>query len=247
MINSNSTATGYVSTDNYNWSIGTGVTLTTGPDADTLVTGTNIVSTTSTTISADALSNRFIMDANNNYINNLMDVVKKEKEKKRMMYHSHDAFLTKHEQICYGNDALVVSYLLPEIKDVKIIKRDEKDIGVIITFSDDSIEKAVVTGDDTFNLEYGITICLFKRMLADLYTVNGHETGVYNKLVEHVLKEMKKKDKERKEAEEKAKAEAEKERKFIEKKRRAKARRERKKIDALADAIARAMKKNSEN
>lgn len=244
MVNSNSTATGYISTDNYistdKWSIGTSVTNTT-ISTGALTTGTDVVSTTSTTISADALANRFAIDAP------VKEEKKNKNKNKRMRYHSHDAFSSKHEQICYGTDTLVVSYLLPEIKDVKIIKRDEKAIGVIITFSDDSIEKAVVTGDDTFNLEYGITICLFKRMLADLYTVKGHETGVYNKLVEHVLKEMKKKDKERKEAEEKAKAEAEKERKFIEKKRRAKARRERKKIDVLADAIAKAMNKLNNN
>jgi hypothetical protein len=87
--------------------------------------------------------------------------------------------------------------IIPHIKDVQVIK----DRVVIVSFADDSQEKAVLDSADTFSLEQGISICITKKMLS--MGTNGNGSSAYNKLINHCLKVYENSRK----AEEKAKAE----------------------------------------
>lgn len=59
--------------------------------------------------------------------------------------------------------------IIPHIKDVQVIK----DRVVIVSFADDSKEKAVLDSADTFSLEQGISICITKKMLSMQTNGNG--------------------------------------------------------------------------
>lgn len=87
--------------------------------------------------------------------------------------------------------------IIPHIKDVQVIK----DRVVIVSFADDSQEKAVLDSADTFSLEQGISICITKKMLS--METNGNGSSAYNKLIHHCLKVYENSRK----TEEKAKAE----------------------------------------
>ena len=86
--------------------------------------------------------------------------------------------------------------IIPHIKNVQVIK----DRVVIVSFADDSKEKAVLDSADTFSLEQGISICITKKMLS--MQTRGNGSSAYNKLINHCLKVYENNRK----AEEKAKA-----------------------------------------
>ena len=92
---------------------------------------------------------------------------------------------------CYinenGNTAL--HDLIPDIVNVEVLKDNNKDVGVKIEFNDGTFTKSVIAGDDKFDLEMGISICITKKML-DMHT-NGNGSSVYNKLVDYAVKVMK--------------------------------------------------------
>lgn len=96
--------------------------------------------------------------------------------------------------------------IIPHIKDVQVIK----DRVVIVSFADDSQEKAVLDSADTFSLEQGISICITKKMLS--METNGNGSSAYNKLINHCLKvyENSRKTEEKAKAEEQAAKEKEK-------------------------------------
>ena len=94
--------------------------------------------------------------------------------------------------------------VMPDIKDVKIIFGNEGEPrGVIVYFEDGTEQKAVCSGDDIFNFETGISICVTKKLL-DKRT-DGHGHSVYNKIIEHAVKVYEHKEAKK----EKVKAEAE--------------------------------------
>ena len=68
--------------------------------------------------------------------------------------------------------------LFPEITDVSVLN----DSVVIVTFKDGSEEKAVLSGEDTFSIEQGVSICFTKKLISTFTGCNG--SSVYNKLVE---------------------------------------------------------------
>lgn len=71
---------------------------------------------------------------------------------------------------------------LPEIIDVEVINN----CVTVVTFSDGTKEKAVLDKADTFNLEQGISICITKKLLAQITGCGG--TKVYNGLIKRAIK-----------------------------------------------------------
>lgn len=173
--------------------------------------------------------------------------VTKSKKQPRMIYGAN-TYGKGFRTIRYGVSMKDSCYVMPEISDVRHIINKGEVIGVEVKFADCTKQKAICSPNDTFNLEQGITICLFKKILEDgMVAFNvfykGRGTSIYNKLVNHALKVMERRIK----AEEKAKKEEvkkkEQEQRFIEKKRRAderKAKREsEQRIYEMAEAIRR--------
>lgn len=74
---------------------------------------------------------------------------------------------------------------LPEIIDVEVINN----CVTVVTFSDGTKEKAVLDKADTFNLEQGISICITKKLLAQITGCGG--TKVYNGLIKRAIKKHK--------------------------------------------------------
>lgn len=100
--------------------------------------------------------------------------------------------------------------LMPDISDFKIINNSV----IITTFTDESVEKATLNSCDTFDLEQGIAVCMFKKLFSSISDGNG--SSIYNKFVEYGIKSFKsismlefkaETDKQRKIAEAKSKAE----------------------------------------
>lgn len=76
----------------------------------------------------------------------------------------------------------ICKYGLPEIIDVEVINN----CVTVVTFSDGTKEKAVLDKADTFNLEQGISICITKKLLAQITGFGG--TKVYNGLIKRAIK-----------------------------------------------------------
>ena len=137
--------------------------------------------------------------------------------------------------IAYASDIII-----PRIEDVQSINNKV----VIVKFADGTTEKAVLSDDDTFSLEQGISICITKKILNKvLKGANG--SSAYNKLVDYGLNVYKDKEKNAKKKAEDEKKAKEAEQKRIEKihkkraKRKAKLREEQ--IEIQAEAYRRAM------
>ncbi len=95
--------------------------------------------------------------------------------------------------------------LFDEVKDITLIKeKNGRECGVIIDFKNGNRQKAVCVGEDEFNLEVGITICLTKY-LAEAYFHAKNGSATYNKAVEKCVKFLDKKDLKKREEEEKEK------------------------------------------
>lgn len=91
-----------------------------------------------------------------------------------------------HDQIHRGKITIL-------LKEVKIITNEEDvAIGVKITFGNGDVQKSICSEDDVFNLEYGITICLFKELLKLMGSHN--ESRDYNNMVRDVLKQCEKQE-----------------------------------------------------
>ena len=124
--------------------------------------------------------------------------------------------------------------LFDEVKDITLIKeKNGQARGVIIDFKNGSRQKAVCVGEDKFNLEIGITICLTKY-LAEVCFHAKNGSAIYNKAVEKCVKFLDKKDLKKREEEEKEKRIKAAKAKRAEKKAR---REERKKNAARKEAI----------
>lgn len=224
------------------------VTVTTTPNTHGLW-HTDTITTNTITINAD---NLYPICAGEDYqtkTNKESEDKKVTKTKKQpRMFYNANTYGMNFRTIRYGTSVKDSCYIMPEISDVRHITNKNDVIGVEIKFADNTKQKAICSPNDTFNLEQGITICLFKKILENgLVAVNslckGRGTSIYNKLVNHALKVMERRIK----AEEKAKKEEaekkEKEQRFIEKKRRADARRAKReaeqRINEMAEAIRR--------
>lgn len=92
--------------------------------------------------------------------------------------------------------------LIPDIKDIIV----HNNYVVIVEFVDGTKEKAVLHPDDNFSTEYGIMICITKKLLGGS---SSDGANIYNKLSEYALNVLKKKEKQKaKEAADKAERKA---------------------------------------
>lgn len=82
-----------------------------------------------------------------------------------------------NEKVFLGSD-----YIMPDIKDVRILTDGNENTGVAVTFTDNTTMKAILNRDehDVFSLEQGISICITKKLLA-MKSKNGE--SLYNKIV----------------------------------------------------------------
>lgn len=201
------------------------------------------VSTYITNINTDG----YTITASYNTYNPISTYISKlDNDLKPRMFYQAKTHGRQYRTIRFGRSKETSIYLMPEFSDVRIIRNKEGfSIGVEIDFADGTKQKAICMPDDTFNLEQGITICLFKKMLTydGCYIEEQYVTGVYNKLVKHAIKirnERIKAEEEAKKAEEEAKLQ---EQRFQEKRRKAKIRQAKRKserrINELAEAIRR--------
>lgn len=74
-------------------------------------------------------------------------------------------------------------YYIPRIVDVQIIKERV----VVIYFADGTEEKAILSEDDSFSFEQGISICLMKKMFS-LSSRRNQGSSMYNKLINYAKK-----------------------------------------------------------
>ena len=136
---------------------------------------------------------------------------------------------------------IVTDAVIPEIEDVQSIN----DKVVIVKFADGTSEKAVLSENDTFSLEQGVSICITKKILNKMLK-GANSTSAYNKLVDYGLKVYDNKQKEIKEAIAAKQAEKEAEQKRIEKIRKKRAKHKAKlreeQIEIQTEAYRRAMK-----
>ena len=90
-----------------------------------------------------------------------------------------------------SNDNGEFDIVMPGIKDVNVIFDDDSIArAVVMTFSDGTTERAKVCNGDAFNFEYGISICITKKLISMRLNKNmaTHSTSVYNKLVKYATK-----------------------------------------------------------
>lgn len=130
-----------------------------------------------------------------------------------IIFRNNAANVEKNKLICqdgaiYAHDALPwsgngVTYIMPDIAHINVIENGGEKKVVIVTFVDGTEEKAVLSNEDTFNLETGISICLTKKLLS--FKQGDAGSTLYNKLIKHALKiyENQIKEKDKKEKEEK--------------------------------------------
>ena len=240
---------------------GTVTSVTIAPDTDFLIDYDNPYSYTTNTDTITMKVRPLHIDRNGNTvtidaIKNAIENSNKESEDKKVtetkkqprMFYNANTYGKQFRTIRYGTSMKDSWYIMPEISDVKHITNKNNVIGVEIKFADNTKQKAICSPNDAFNLEQGISICLFKKILEDgLVTSSllhkGRGTGIYNKLVNHAIKVMERRIKAEEKAEKKEAERKLKEQRFIEKKRRAeerKAKREsEQRISEMAEAIRR--------
>lgn len=116
-----------------------------------------------------------------------------------------------------------------EIVDYKVIN----DTVVIVTFADNTTEKAVCNKNDTYDFERAIEICICKKKFGG--------TKAYNSAIKNALRQVKAvDDKKKKEAEDKELAER-REAKIAKRKAKRKAQRRQQRIDDMSEAFLKAM------
>lgn len=81
------------------------------------------------------------------------------------------------------NNNIVFRRIMPDIKDVVINDEDGTSV-VIVEFCDGTSERAVLSKEDTFNFEQGISVCITKKLLS-MVCPNGN--GLYNKIIKRAM------------------------------------------------------------
>lgn len=152
----------------------------------------------------------------------------------------------KNIQVVYEgiNGSMRSAYFMSQIKDWKVVPNEENPRGIVMYFMDGTSERVVTRGEDKFDLDVGIQMCLFKKMISE--RTNGNGSSVMNKLVLHAKKVKKNNERflEKTEAEE-----AERKRvraNMIAKKQRRAARRKKEQVEMMAEAYRKAMDSKSE-
>lgn len=143
------------------------------------------------------------------------------------------------------NGGMISASFMSQIKDYKVIPNEENPRGLVMYFMDGTSERVVTRGEDKFDLDVGIQMCLFKKMISE--RTNGNGSSVMNKLVLHAKKVKKNNERFLEKA---AAEEAERKRvraNLIAKKQRRAARRKKEQVEMMAEAYRKAMGATSEN
>lgn len=101
-----------------------------------------------------------------------------------------------------SNNVIINLDVMPDIVDVKTIEKEGKVKVVTVYFADGTNEKAILSDEDTYSLEQGISICITKKLLSD--KTAGYGSAVYNKIIKRATKVM---DENKKRAEKEREAE----------------------------------------
>jgi len=79
-------------------------------------------------------------------------------------------------------DLIITTRLMPDIVNVREVENVDRKV-VIVDFADNTKTKAVLCPGDTYSFEQGMSICIMKRVLAEITGGNG--SAIYNKLIKH--------------------------------------------------------------
>lgn len=106
--------------------------------------------------------------------------IKIPKEAKTVLFSDFNNDLTAVAKL---NNNIVFRKIMPDIKDVVINDGDGTSV-VIVEFCDGTSERAVLSKEDTFNFEQGISVCITKKLLS-MICPNG--SGLYNKIIKRAM------------------------------------------------------------
>lgn len=129
----------------------------------------------------------------------------------------------------------IISSVRVSIKDYKVINNKV----VIVTFTDNTTEKAICSPEDTFDLERAIEICVCKKIFGG--------TKSYNDTIKDALKQVAAIDKQKKTDAEEAERIIKKKQKDIQRKIRRRERIRQECIDIQAEAYLKAMQMYNKN
>lgn len=98
-----------------------------------------------------------------------------------------DNFLNPNRKMAEKNGSIYIGnrLIMPSVKEIKVLRSKDKDVGIKVIFSDDSIEKAICDKEDVFSYDYGLAICIMKKLFS--YMSNSDKfTGTYyfNKIMD---------------------------------------------------------------
>lgn len=98
-------------------------------------------------------------------------------------------------------------YIIPELQllDVKLIYDGVDPIGIQCKWEHDIVTKSIIQGDDVFDLETGLIVCIAKAWLAYTHEVSKSGNNVLYAYVKQALRILKKNDDKEKEEREKKK------------------------------------------
>lgn len=98
-----------------------------------------------------------------------------------------DFFLNPNRKMSEKNGSIYIGsrLIMPSVKEIKVLRSKDKDVGIKVVFSDDSIEKAICDKEDVFNYDYGLAICIMKKLFSCISNSDKF-TGTYyfNKIMD---------------------------------------------------------------
>lgn len=125
--------------------------------------------------------------------------------------------------------SISTKYIMPDIKDITVYNYNT----VVVEFVDGTKEKAVLSEEDNFSLEQGVSICLAKKL------VGG--SSIYNKLIDYMLRKYAQIQKKKADEAAELKAKKERARKYKEKKAAKKAAKREEYVRTMQEAFSRAL------
>ena len=161
-----------------------------------------------------------------------------------------DNFLNPNRKMAEKNGSIYIGnrLIMPSVKEIKVLRSKDKDVGIKVIFSDDSVEKAICDKEDVFNYDYGLAICIMKKLFLCISNSDKF-TGTYyfNKIMDLAFRGNLKTFEEKQKAEsEKIKTKYKKTKNRLRKERQKAAKREAE-IEVQKEAYLRAMKEFKES
>lgn len=119
------------------------------------------------------------------------NAVVNEKTKCKMVVDEKNIYVHKYFKGRYIDKRRV----MPGIVDVKVYRDSSNcERSVTVKFADDTSERATICDGDAFSYEYGISVCITKKLLSMNGLTMGH--SLYNKIMNRAFKVMEDKEKE---------------------------------------------------